>query len=90
MHVNHREVDTVCWNIDIGVLDIPEEDEDAEKDKTLFLLHCPFCGSEAGFNDGDFGEKFVRCKNKHCNAGLGPSCWQTTDEKAQQAWNRRT
>jgi len=87
--LNLREVDTICWNIDIGVLDIPEEDEDAEEDKTLFLLPCPFCGSTARIHNGGFGEKFVMCDNPGCKAGLGSDCWQTTDETAQQAWNTR-
>ena len=54
------------------------------------LKPCPFCGSDGEMTAGGFGERQIRCANKHCDAGLGGSCWQTKEEDAISAWNRRT
>lgn len=58
-------------------------------DQNYTLRECPFCGSFGEFNRGGFGEIQVRCSNKGCQAGLGPSCWQTDEAMAARAWNRR-
>ena len=54
------------------------------------LKPCPFCGGDGEMTAGGFGERQIRCANKHCDAGLGGSCWQTTEADAISAWNRRT
>ena len=54
------------------------------------LKPCPFCGGDGEMTAGGFGERQIRCANKHCDAGLGGSCWQTKEADAISAWNRRT
>lgn len=53
------------------------------------LKPCPFCGHKGELEVGQLGERFVRCSNDNCEAGLGGGCWSNTDAGAIEAWNTR-
>lgn len=57
------------------------------------LKPCPFCGGEGELNTADFNSCYSLVKCKQCGAEcgmVGISRKYCSDEKAAEAWNRRT
>ena len=56
-----------------------------------YLLPCPFCGKEAKWNIGGFGELFPSCSDDNCLAFFGSGIWTTKEHTKPLAlkWNTR-
>jgi hypothetical protein len=57
--------------------------------REMEIKPCPFCGGRAEVQAGGFGERYVKCMNENCGAGLDGGIWFRTDSEAIEKWNKR-